>query len=1419
MKKTKKRFAVLFSVVMLVICMAIPAFAAETSTQDGLTAVIQTDKETYATNEDIQINVTVTNNNSFEVKNVSIEGLLPDALTLKDGDLKSKTVDLQPGETLSISCVAVLEATTEPITDVPDTTSPIATEPATVETTEPESSTDPEGTTAKETTGEPATTPDTTDEPTTAEPTTIPATTIPTTETPATTEQTETTTDAGAILPVEPSTIEPTTIEPTSALTTQPDTPDNPNTGSGSTIVKALLIAVIAAAVVVTIVVITKKNNRKATKVISLVLCGAIVASSFATIGFIKVGAEENNTRSFTVNKTITVDGEETTISANIQYSKKVVETEEIEKELENIKKINGGILPEIIMDEEYNIPSFIYGKYSNDIVKTGQDAINSLNDVKYLFSIDNPTEEFECVDNYDILDTISFRLQQYYDGIKVEQGEIIVTTDLDGNIISINGAYIPLKFELPEVNISENQAVQIVSQNFESESNISGPNELVIYRDDSTQEFQYVYLIYGSGYKNNFYESGTYYVSAVTGEILNYNSSIILDTVSATGVDNNNAKRNFEVEKISDDLYYLADFSKYIAVYDAGNKQVSVKRVQKSDGSFTFEIWWENVWCSMDSWFTQAEVVQSKNNTWKDKDAVTLYANLYDTYNYYLGLGRQGFNDKNGEIFAVFNDNFDWDWTNAASFNDEKVDDITVLSFGKENPMSLDTVAHEYTHSVQQSIAWTKYQGETGAIMEAYADIMGEIVQNDSSWIHGDRNMQNPFVNNYPSYYHGAYWKDTSDYSYDNGGVHNNSTVLSHAAYLMYENGISMDELAQIFYKSMRDMTRYADFQKFREAVVKASLEINAENTDIVKAAFDKVGVFNNATGTISGTVKDKITNTPISGVKVYIEENGVQTRSCYTNENGGFKLELPVGHHLLHYSHENYEHAMNGFDIEKDATTVIMEPVYLTPKSGNVTGVVKDKVTGSPISDVTLEVIDNSAGDFTTVATTTTGENGGFSLNLPAGSYSVSFNHPDYVYQGISLTVEKDATTVVMEPVYLTPKNAENPGFAGGDGTIENPYQVSTPAQLNAVRNDLDAHYIQINDIDMSDWGNWEPIGTYQEPFQGTYNGGNNNILNLSISIKAQDTKTSSEETTAIGLFGYAPNSTLQNIHLNYCVADIELVSNYFGSIVGYGGKIYNCSSTGNLTANSYCAGGIAGYAKNITNCSYNGSAEFYSYADSNSQKPLYTQNKVSGYFGGICGICDNVQKSYNTAAINFQGRYETFSGGIAGYAESVSLSYNTGILNLYTTGRETDRPEAYLGGITGISRTIQNCFNKGNLYVKSYDYSGMVGGITGCGYMSYTSCYNVGMLTNGSPFRYTGGIVGLSFVALSGTKITYCYSNISQLAGSGNVKPNYSISNSAYLNSEQLKEKTSYVGFDFNNIWGIDEQINDGYPYFLN
>ncbi|MFW3145321.1 MAG: hypothetical protein ACMUIE_00735, partial [Thermoplasmatota archaeon] len=55
----------------------------------------------------------------------------------------------------------------------------------------------------------------------------------------------------------------------------------------------------------------------------------------------------------------------------------------------------------------------------------------------------------------------------------------------------------------------------------------------------------------------------------------------------------------------------------------------------------------------------------------------------------------------------------------------------------------------------------------------------------------------------------------------------------------------------------------------------------------------------------------------------------------------------------------------------------------------------------------------------------------------------------------------------------------------FAGGSGTLSDPYQISNVTQLQNMSSDLNAHYILINNINASDTINWngglgfDPIG----------------------------------------------------------------------------------------------------------------------------------------------------------------------------------------------------------------------------------------------------------------------------------------------------------------------------------------------------
>ncbi|MBE6717409.1 MAG: hypothetical protein E7573_10880 [Ruminococcaceae bacterium] len=86
------------------------------------------------------------------------------------------------------------------------------------------------------------------------------------------------------------------------------------------------------------------------------------------------------------------------------------------------------------------------------------------------------------------------------------------------------------------------------------------------------------------------------------------------------------------------------------------------------------------------------------------------------------------------------------------------------------------------------------------------------------------------------------------------------------------------------------------------------------------------------------------------------------------------------------------------------------------------SITGTVTERKTGIPISNVTIEVIDNESGSLEPVATTTTDANGKYSLTLPCGSYSISFNHENYEYYGTSLSVNYEA---YEENATLSPKS----------------------------------------------------------------------------------------------------------------------------------------------------------------------------------------------------------------------------------------------------------------------------------------------------------------------------------------------------------------------------------------------------------
>jgi|GEM_PF-2558783 len=303
------------------------------------------------------------------------------------------------------------------------------------------------------------------------------------------------------------------------------------------------------------------------------------------------------------------------------------------------------------------------------------------------------------------------------------------------------------------------------------------------------------------------------------------------------------------------------------------------------------------------------------------------------------------------------------------------------------------------------------------------------------------------------------------------------------------------------------------------------------------------------------------------------------------------------------------------------------------------------------------------------------------------------------------------------VTMPVHLLDTGAHP--FDGGNGTELTPYEISTAAQLawlaervnegsNAYA-DADVYYELTADIDLSAYGasfnsgkGWIPIGTYNNPFQGKFDGGGHTVSGLYINAPTTD---------FIGLFGVVESgATVQKLG----VVNAEVKGNtHVGGVVGIidGGTVQNCyatgsvSGSGNVEGEGY-VGGVAGQVLNgkVQNC--------------------YATGSVSGtghYVGGVAGQVLNgtVQNCYATGSVSGTG---SAVGGVVG------LVANSTVQNCYATG--SINGNNYVGGVAGYvyNSTVQNCaalnplvsgtsdvgrvvgYNTGGTVANNYAYSGM-------------------------------------------------------------------------------------------------------------
>ena len=92
----------------------------------------------------------------------------------------------------------------------------------------------------------------------------------------------------------------------------------------------------------------------------------------------------------------------------------------------------------------------------------------------------------------------------------------------------------------------------------------------------------------------------------------------------------------------------------------------------------------------------------------------------------------------------------------------------------------------------------------------------------------------------------------------------------------------------------------------------------------------------------------------------------------------------------------------------------------------------------------------------------------------------------------------------------------------------------RISNAEELAAIKDNIYGSYVLINDIDMSSYGNWTPIGTsLGNPFRGTFDGQGHTISNLTVQSEITS-GTLVAPSHAVGLFGICNGTQVKNTEL---------------------------------------------------------------------------------------------------------------------------------------------------------------------------------------------------------------------------------------------------------------------------------------------
>lgn len=655
-------------------------------------------------------------------------------------------------------------------------------------------------------------------------------------------------------------------------------------------------------------------------------------------------------------------------------------------------------------------------------IVENAQDVIiqlaNEESEYGYINALSELTEKSTSIvdgDNY-------YRLQQNYHGIPVYGRTVVCVADENGTVTSITGNItdIDLNIDLTSL-ITKEQVTESLNNYFENNMS-SGVTNIEI--DDLDDECLCIYVTdtYQTYLAYNI-DIGIYEViiNAESADILSVSKTIRNVTEAEIGYTefDLNQTDGFPVKKYSDECYVLEDSSKKLKVYTMAGELSQENNMFHLERAIQIE--------SPDNIFgnTETEVLLEYEK------GVQLLDNVSECYDYFDELG---FISEGLGTCLYYNDGYDQGENAIGGYGDifDTGYDYGILSVGTITGVNdIDVIGHEYTHRVsRQLIGWSDNSLENRALNEAFSDIFGELIESkmnesitEPDWIMQcdnvssiHRNLTNPDESGYA---------DNTSFKYEGVDVeYRYSTVISHAAYLMWNGGIngddskkiSADDLAKLWYRAMLMMPSDCDFYDCRKLVELAgtSMELTVNQIECISEVFDTVGITDATQKTISNTYNLALNSTLsvfggngelYDNYKLQITGKGPQIEKVDTSyeriktitKAEPCELDLPKGIYEFRISdntnpENTFTYHITVMDTDGESNLELFTNFGSTSVKGSISeiGVKEGVETNIPISNAVVTIFSNSEN---IVYETINMENkdGIFETYLPIGVYSV--------------------------------------------------------------------------------------------------------------------------------------------------------------------------------------------------------------------------------------------------------------------------------------------------------------------------------------------------------------------------------------------------------------------------------------------